>query len=104
MIYVLVRKNSESYASLHDGGEVVRFIFDEVESLPNNIAHYQRILEKEIAASDVHDSIVFNGPAWLIAIAGYMWYANEERLRHNVYQFCKHDYKYKLIQGVIDDF
>ena len=102
MIYILVKKFNESYDSLPDE---YRFIFDEVERFPTDIQFYQRTLETYLNNADEEfDKFVFNGPAWLIALAGYHWFSNTERKRFNVLQFNTHRCRYEEIQGEFDDY
>ncbi len=103
-IYVLVRKTTETYDSLFRADTDVNFIFEEVETFPATVSHYQRKLEEALKFAGSHDRVVFNGPAWLIAIAGGMWYQDDRRIHHNILQFCKFAHAYKLIEGEIDDF
>lgn len=104
MIYILVKKNGEDYSTLLCQDESYRFIFDHFEFDPDKVSEYQRKIEEVLASSDVNDGIVFNGPAWLVAWAGYMWYSNIERKNHNSYQYCKHLNAYHLVPGDVDEY
>ena len=68
-IFILVRKDDD-YSSLPEGQKI--FIYDAVTNEPDLVSTMQTLdLLFESAAED--DRIVFNGPSWLIAIAGHCW-------------------------------
>lgn len=108
-IYRCVFKANEDYSSLlHlDGGNnVLATIFPEgVENAPSDLAPYQRKIDEVLAEGDPTALIIFNGPAWLVALVGYAWYSDTNRTHHNVLVYDKESNKYKrLTLGAIDDY
>jgi hypothetical protein len=95
-IFLIFQKEDENYDSLKTEGEIVP-IFKYIKRNPN-IKHIKDTCEKILDTADVaNDFIVFNGPSYLCAIAGYIWMTQEKRTHMNFYTFnkrtglyCKH--------------
>jgi hypothetical protein len=103
MIYRCVFKANENYKSLV--GDVCTIFPDGVDNAPSDLAPYQRKIDEVFAEDDGSEMIIFNGPAWLIALVGYAWYSNETRKHHNVLIYNKDkDIYERLTLGAIDDY
>lgn len=92
-IFLVFQKEGESYDSLPKDAEIVT-LFRYIKGNPN-IAHIKRRCQEVLDTADpVNDYIVFNGPSYLCAIAGYFWMTQEGRERMNFYSFNKQTLKY----------
>jgi len=104
-IFLCVWKGCERYESLYAIGDVQKIFPDGVDTAPSDLVPYQRRIEEVLLESNDEDKIVFNGPAWLIALVGHAWYANEHRQHHNVLVFSREKKAYvPLSLGAIDDY
>ena len=74
-VFILVRKDDD-YSSLPPNAQKI-FIFDTVSNNPV-LSDTINTLNLIFESAEPGDRIVFNGPSWLIAIAGYCW-LNQER-------------------------
>lgn len=66
--YVLVNKPCDDYSSI-DG--TLTFIFNKVETFTKEAAPYWNKLCAVCDKMQDGDAIIFNGPSWLIALAGH---------------------------------
>ncbi len=110
-IYRCVFKANENYASLDlleptaSERSIYTIFPDGVDNAPGDLTEYQRQIDKVLESSEPNDYIIFNGPAWLIALVGYRWYADENRRNHNVLVYNKEQERYVLLTyGAIDDY
>lgn len=108
-IYRCVVKGCEDYKSLSifEGvePEVITIFPHGVDNAPSDLSSYQQRIDYVLSEAGPDDCIIFNGPAWLIALVGYAWYANEERRNHNVLVYSKENARYqRLTYGAIDDY
>ena len=76
MIYMLVRK---VYDDAWTQEFNVRYIFQGVVNVPNaeQFAAAKREMERVLDVTMPSDRIIYNGPPWLVAIAGYLWMTRE---------------------------
>lgn len=83
--FILVNKKSDDYTTLPSKYEK-HFLFEYMTCRPEAA----RVDDTLIALRDVLDNatskdcIVFNGPSWLIALAGYVWFSQENRQHMNI--------------------
>jgi len=101
--FVLVHKRNDDYRALQEEYDV-KFLFEEVDSIPADIAMYLRRIDEVLLQDEFTALIVFNGPSWLIALAGFVWYSEQNRKHHNVLQYSAAQGKYVKIEGEIDDY
>lgn len=93
MIYILFKNDDEDYSSL-PADEPKQFMFTWIRGAPN-IAHLQTKLREVLDAVDPEkDFIVFTGPSYLVALAGYIWMTNEKRKHVNFYAYSLKDRRY----------
>jgi hypothetical protein len=92
-IFILFENSTDDLSSLPKDAELVP-LFKFIHGAPN-IPHIQARLTDILDGSDpVLDRIVFNGPSYLTALAGYIWFTNEKRTAVNFYAFSIKDNKY----------
>ncbi len=99
MNYILLKKDNEDYSTL----ENKMFIFDRVTSAPVE-SDFNEAMSRMARVFDFAtkgDRIVFNGPSWLIGLAGYIWLSAENRenlgiltYNNNLRQYQEHCYNY----------
>ena len=83
--YILVNKKSDDYTTLPTKYKQ-QFLFEymtcrpESERVPDTLAALKDVLD----TAEDDDVIVFNGPSWLIALAGYVWFSQTWRRKMNV--------------------
>lgn len=100
--FILVNKTIEDYSSIPAQYERV-FIFDHVKtSIETPQFHMEQLFKILDEADAAEDMIIFNGPSWLIALAGYVWYTVENRSCLNTFIYSSLDQSYKALQGTID--
>jgi len=95
-VFIVFKKEDEDYSSLPKDAEVV-VLFTAIKGNPN-IDHIKARCEDVLDTADVKtDYIVYNGPSYLCAIAGYIWMSQDGRDDMNFYSFnkqtncyCKH--------------
>lgn len=92
-IFILFENSTDNLSSLPEDAELIH-LFKFIHG-PPNVAHIQARLSSILDASDpVNDMIVFNGPSYLAALAGYIWFTNDKRVNVNFYAFSIKDNKY----------
>jgi len=92
-IYILFEEKDYDYASLPSNAKI-EVIFKYIKGDPN-IAHIQKKLQEVLDNSDpVNDRIIFNGPSYLSALAGYIWFTHEHRTKVNFLAYSIKDNKY----------
>lgn len=92
-IFILMPAEGDDYSSLPNDKEHV-VLFRYIKG-PPNIEHIEDKLREVLDNCDVdNDFIVFNGPAYLCAIAGYIWFTHVAREKHNFYAFNVKENKY----------
>lgn len=92
-IYLVFQKEDECYDSLPKEANIIP-LFKYIKGNPN-IEHIKARCEAVLDAANVEtDFIVFNGPSYLCAIAGYIWLTQEGRKTVNFYSYNKQTQKY----------
>ena len=81
--FVLIRRDDQDFSTIP--GEVV-YIFDHINGKPD-MRHIAERLEAVLDLASEFDNIVFNGPAYLIAMAGYFWFTQDDRKYMNMYTY-----------------
>ena len=78
-IFILLNKEQDDYSSLPANAEKI-FVFDRIGN-PNPTVCREALGKMAVMFETVRstDRIIFNGPSWLIALAGYMWLSLDER-------------------------
>jgi hypothetical protein len=97
--FILVNKLEDDYSGLKDFDTV--FLFTHVPSYADKqiISDHLTLLTMKIDTASPEDVIVFNGPSWLIALAGFVWLNNENRVTMGVLVFNNFHQKYTEIQN-----
>jgi hypothetical protein len=91
VIYILTHKRGESYETI---GEHT-FIFKSVPSNPTNFTSFWQRLDASLSkANPETDQIIFNGPNWLAAMAGYFWFSDERRNKFNSLMYSQRNNGY----------
>lgn len=96
-IFLIFQKEEETYDTLPKDAEIVT-LFRFIRGEPN-IAYIRKRCEEILDTANVNnDFIVYNGPSYLCAIAGYVWMTQEGRTKMNFYSYnkqtnsyCKHE-------------
>lgn len=72
-IFILLNKGQDDYSSLPQDANKV-FVFEHVGA-PSHEAVEDAMNKLDTIFNSVEhrDRIIFNGPSWLIALAGFMW-------------------------------
>jgi hypothetical protein len=92
-IFILFNNDGDDYNSLPNDVERVH-IFHFIKGAPN-IDHIQKRLTEVLDNCNVADDfIIFNGPSYLCALAGYVWFTQPERKTVNFYAYNVKDKKY----------
>lgn len=92
--FVCVNRRDQTYEGLPGD---VEFIFDHIDNWEaNNFAIFADKLEKALANAEPNDVIVFNGPQFIVALAGYFWFSDSERNNFNVARYDIHEGKYVI--------
>lgn len=102
MIYICFQNETDVYDTLPPN-EPRKFIFTHIKG-PPNITHIQRKLREVLDKCDPEkDFIVFNGPSYLVAIAGYIWLTQTERTRVNCFAYNTKDKCYVKHIELLDE-
>lgn len=92
-IFVLFDNADDDYSTLPKDA-TLEFIFHYIKGAPN-IEHIQKRLTEVLDRCDVHeDFIVFNGPSYLCALAGYVWLTQPNRDKVNFFAYNVKDKQY----------
>ena len=92
-IFILFEEQEYDYSTLPKDATIVT-IFKYIKGTPN-IQHIQTRLQEVLDASDpVNDRIIFNGPSYLSALAGYIWFTHSNRTKVNFLAYSVKDNKY----------
>lgn len=79
-VFILLHKDQDDYSSLGPDVEKI-FIFDRIGNPSPELAHEAMTkLVVMLGSVTSSDRIIFNGPSWLIALAGWVWMNDENRL------------------------
>jgi hypothetical protein len=90
MIYICFQNETDDYSTL-PADEPRKFLFSHIKG-PPNVEHIQHKLREVLDGCDPdNDSIIFNGPAYLCAMAGYIWFTHPNRARTNYYSYNTKD-------------
>jgi hypothetical protein len=82
--YILVNKGDDLYNTIDPTHFEIRYVFDYITP-GTGLNAVKAVLESVLDKADpVRDRIVFNGPAWLIALAGWVWYTQDERTHYGM--------------------
>jgi len=93
MIYILFQNEDDDYSSL-PADQPRKFIFTYIKGAPN-VEHLQHKLRDVLDKCDpVNDFIVFSGPSYLSALAGYIWFTHPARECVNFYAYNVKDKVY----------
>jgi hypothetical protein len=78
-IFILLNKEQDDYSSLPKDVTKI-FVFDRMGN-PTPEAAKSAIEKMEVMFDTARpdDRVIFNGPSWLIALAGYMWMSHLDR-------------------------
>lgn len=78
-IFVLVHKKNENYEPLINikGVTAVEFIFNQVSRSYDDYKTLYQKIEMILDTAGPDDKIVLNGPAWLVALGGYVWFTRD---------------------------
>ncbi len=92
-IFILLHKAQDDYSSLPADAKKI-FVFEHVGS-PSYDAAEEAMDKLEVICNDVtdQDRIIFNGPSWLIALAGFVW-MNTYRQTLGVLAYDNHKKQY----------
>lgn len=100
-IFILFYNGTDDFSSLPKDAEIVP-IFRLIKGAPN-VKHIRERLEAVLDKADLeHDFILFKGPSYLCAIAGYVWFTQEKRTSSNFYGFNKRTNSYEAHVEPID--
>lgn len=87
-VFLVFKKEGEAYDTLPKDAEIVT-LFTFIKGNPN-IEYITKRCKDILDTADVSkDFIVFNGPSYLCAIAGYVWLTHEKREKMNFFSFNK---------------
>lgn len=101
MIYICFQNETDIYDTL-PADEPKKFIFTHIKG-PPNVAHIQQKLREVLDKCDqCNDFIVFNGPSYLTALAGYIWFTQTDRLYANFYAYNTKDKCYVKHEELLD--
>lgn len=92
-IFLVFQKEDEKYDTLPKDAEIIP-LFKFIKGNPNIDylkVHCQEVLD---TANVETDFIVFNGPSYLCALAGYIWFTQENRVKMNFYSYNKTSQSY----------
>lgn len=81
--YILINRQDMDFSTLP--GEKV-FCFDHINGRPD-LKHICTKLQSTLDDATEDDKILFNGPGYLIAIAGYVWLTHPNRKVFNMYTY-----------------
>jgi hypothetical protein len=92
-IFILLNKGQDDYSSLPNEANKV-FVFEHVGA-PSYDAVEEALNKLEVLfhSAQESDRIIFNGPSWLIAIAGFVW-MNTTRNRLGILAYDNHKKQY----------
>lgn len=93
-VFILVHKDTDDYSSIPPEYEKV-FIFEKLGNKPDIPATLPK-LGFMLDNAKVGDKIVFNGPTWIIALAGYIWLTNDDRQGIDTFIFDNQQHRYVL--------
>lgn len=86
MIFICFQNETDVYDTLPPD-EPRKFLFTHIKG-PPNVDHIQQKLRDVLDNCDPgKDFIVFNGPSYLSALAGYIWFTQPERTHVNFYAY-----------------
>jgi len=100
-IFLVFQKEDEKYDSLPKDAEVIP-LFKYIKGNPNIDYIKARCQEILDTANVKTDFIVFNGPSYLCALAGYIWFTQEGRTLMNFYSFNKQTQVYCPHTNLLD--
>lgn len=91
-IFILFLNEGDDYSTLPKNAEIVH-IFKYIKG-PPNIAHLQKRLTQVLDKATPEDFIIFNGPSYLTALGGFIWFTQENRERVNFFAYNVKDKTY----------
>lgn len=92
-VFILYKHTKHDYTKLSADYERI-ILFDALHGAPD-IHHIYDKLTSVFDSADVdNDAVVFSGPSYLCAIAGYIWLTNPKRQRQNFFAYNKSDGTY----------
>lgn len=102
--FVCVKRSDQTFDNLP--GEKV-FLFPFIDSYAsNNFAIFAEKIKTILAEAGPNDIIVFNGPTFISAIAGFFWFSDEKRDNYNVARWDVHERRYIIntspMEGIFD--
>lgn len=103
-VFILVNKRDQSYDCLPAEFQRV-FLFPYIRDFRTahkDIASIKNVMEEMLGDASLEDRIIFNGPSWLIAIAGMIWLSNPDRIKYDIFRYDMHYNKYVEIDAEID--
>lgn len=101
-IFILFYNGTDDFSSLPKDAEIVP-IFRLIKGAPN-VRHIRERLESVLDKADLeHDFILFKGPSYLCAIAGYVWFTQAARTHSNFFGFNKRTNSYEAHVTPIDE-
>ena len=91
-IFILFMNNGDDYSTLPKDAKIVH-IFKHIKGTPN-IHHIQKRLTQVLDTATKDDFIVFNGPSYLTALGGFIWFTQEHRENVNFFAYNVKDNAY----------
>lgn len=92
-VFILFANELDDLSTIPTSFERV-YLFKFIKGAPD-IKHIQTRLSSCLDSADpVHDRIIFNGPSYLCAMAGYIWFTNELRSNTNFFAYSIKDSRY----------
>lgn len=85
--FILVNKGDDLYTTIDRNHFDIRFVFDYITP-GTGLNAAKAVLEAVLdEANPETDRIVFNGPAWLIALAGWIWFTQDNRKHYGMLSY-----------------
>lgn len=103
-VFILVNKRDQEYDCIPAEYQRV-FVFPYIRDFRTahrDIAAIKAKLEEMLGDAGLDDRIIYNGPSWLIAIAGMIWLSNPDRVKYDTFRYDMHYKKYLEIDAEID--
>lgn len=103
-VFILVNKRDQEYDSIPAQYHRV-FLFPYIRdfgTMHNDIVAIKRKIDEVLGDASLEDKIIFNGPSWLIAIAGMVWLSNPDRQNYDIFRYDMKHKNYFELKGLID--
>jgi hypothetical protein len=99
-IFIICNKANSDLSSLPKDAEI-RYLFQSISTHYDDYDWAYEIIDRTFESMKEEDRLILTGPAWVMAIASYLWLTNTNRSTYGILQYDVRNQRYVEMNGKI---